>query len=384
MPPAERWCVWMNAPSFYQADFFAELRANRIDLKVMYGAHLDNDRRALGWPKAPLEEWEAILDSASAKTAAVREVLSGEATLHIVNGIWAVPRFGPVLASLVCSNGRYLLHGEGRDPGRRRSPGLELVKKSLGKQVCARAVGGLAIGEHSRRLFRELGMDEARIVPFGYFRADQGHGQLETERRSERDEVVFVGQLIDRKGGDILIRATETLPPMSRPKLVFVGIGPARASWEAEAQRRLGPEGAEFAGSLDARLVLSRLQGARALVLPSRFDGWGLVVNEALMAGTPAIVSDACGASELVRDGVNGYLFRADDATGLGGALARLIALSGGARARMRANAARVGKALTARVAARYAIEAAASLAAESSPPVPPWIRSLDECGAPV
>ena len=45
------------------------------------------------------------------------------------------------------------------------------------------------------------------------------------------------------------------------------------------------------------------------LVLPSRYDGWGVVVNEALMCGVPVVVSSACGAKELIKDGVNGYIF---------------------------------------------------------------------------
>jgi glycosyltransferase involved in cell wall biosynthesis len=52
-------------------------------------------------------------------------------------------------------------------------------------------------------------------------------------------------------------------------------------------------------------------------VLPSRFDGWGAVVNEALMVGTPVICSDRCGASDVIENGRNGYVFEADNADAL-------------------------------------------------------------------
>lgn len=53
-----------------------------------------------------------------------------------------------------------------------------------------------------------------------------------------------------------------------------------------------------------ARACMAR---ADVLVLPSWHDGWGAVVSEALMAGTPAIASDACGSAGVVRaSGVGG------------------------------------------------------------------------------
>ena len=50
------------------------------------------------------------------------------------------------------------------------------------------------------------------------------------------------------------------------------------------------------------------MAAADVLVLPSRFDGWGAVVNEALMVGTPVICSDRCGASDVIENGRNGYV----------------------------------------------------------------------------
>ena len=58
------------------------------------------------------------------------------------------------------------------------------------------------------------------------------------------------------------------------------------------------------------------------LVLPSVYDGWGAVVNEALLAGSYVIVSDACGAADLLGDSRLGRVFHAGDAKGL----ARIIA----------------------------------------------------------
>ena len=77
-----------------------------------------------------------------------------------------------------------------------------------------------------------------------------------------------------------------------------------------------------------------------AVLLASTHDQWGLIVNEALAAGAPALVSNRCGAHELVENGVNGFTF----APGNVGHLAELMSgLAGDDRllARLRSNAAR-------------------------------------------
>ena len=64
---------------------------------------------------------------------------------------------------------------------------------------------------------------------------------------------------------------------------------------------------------------------ADVFVLPSRHDGWGLVVNEALGAGLPIVVSDRVGAGrDLVKDGENGFVFPSEDVDALASCLARL------------------------------------------------------------
>jgi glycosyltransferase involved in cell wall biosynthesis len=63
---------------------------------------------------------------------------------------------------------------------------------------------------------------------------------------------------------------------------------------------------------------------ADIFVLPSRHDGWGVVVNEALGAGLPIIVSDRVGARDLVDDGRNGLITCAGDVEELADALLQL------------------------------------------------------------
>jgi glycosyltransferase involved in cell wall biosynthesis len=67
-----------------------------------------------------------------------------------------------------------------------------------------------------------------------------------------------------------------------------------------------------FLGSMGVKQLAERYASATAFVLPSTSEPWGLVVNEALSHGCPAVVSQVCGCvPELVVPGVTGYSFQA-------------------------------------------------------------------------
>lgn len=67
------------------------------------------------------------------------------------------------------------------------------------------------------------------------------------------------------------------------------------------------------------------MKAAHAFVLPSTFEPWGVVLQEAAAAGLPLIASHACGAAvHLLRAGYNGYLCEPGDAEGLAGALLQM------------------------------------------------------------
>jgi glycosyltransferase involved in cell wall biosynthesis len=63
--------------------------------------------------------------------------------------------------------------------------------------------------------------------------------------------------------------------------------------------------------------LASILRSADCLILPSRFDSFGMVVPEAMACGLPVIVSDMVGAKELVADGRNGFIVPAENISAL-------------------------------------------------------------------
>lgn len=140
--------------------------------------------------------------------------------------------------------------------------------------------------------------------------------------------VVLVGQDFERKGVDIAIRSIATYNRSLRSgddtlrvmTPVLEVIGKDDATRYEQMARELSVN-VQFLGQ--RRDVENVLRGATALIHPARFEPFGMVVPEAMLMGVPPIVSKVSGASEIVRDGVDGIVVDAEDA--YAGAIARVI-----------------------------------------------------------
>lgn len=148
--------------------------------------------------------------------------------------------------------------------------------------------------------------------------------------------LLFVGRLRIRKGVEVLLTALDLLrlQGVAAP-LVIAGDGEHRAALEAAAARRgLDASAVRFLGRADAARVRALLAAARALVVPSTYEGMPLVILEAMAAGLPVIASRVSGIPEVVVDGETGWLVPPEDPEALAAALAELLADPGEARRR--------------------------------------------------
>lgn len=107
-------------------------------------------------------------------------------------------------------------------------------------------------------------------------------------------------------------------------RLLIVGDGPERASLERQVAQK-GTEGVVFCGFRQADELPAYYGRAGAFVLPTLKDTWGLVVNEAMAAGLPVLVSGKAGcAQDLVREGETGFTFDPHDVAAMQGLLDRI------------------------------------------------------------
>jgi len=138
---------------------------------------------------------------------------------------------------------------------------------------------------------------------------------------------LFCGQMIARKGLDHLLAAFTALAQRhARARLLLVGR-------EAELPGLLAalPEAVrariEYAGFQPPEELPRYFARADVFILPSRYDGWGVVVNQAIGAGLPVICSDTVGAGhDLVEVGVNGLRFPAGGVAALEACMERFAA----------------------------------------------------------
>ena len=141
----------------------------------------------------------------------------------------------------------------------------------------------------------------------------------------EAKTVVAVGRLTYQKGFDLLLQAwAEVCRRVSGWQLAIVGDGELRSALSAQAES-LGLAGCvTFVPA--TRDMVSVYRGASILAMSSRYEGFGMVLLEAQTVGLP-VVSFACkcGPSEIVNDGVDGYLVAPGDVDAMADRLVRLM-----------------------------------------------------------
>ncbi len=164
----------------------------------------------------------------------------------------------------------------------------------------------------TKRSLLAHGVPEAKVVinPYGVdLDAFAPRPSGEATRRPFR--FLFLGALTARKGVPLLLEVWRRLA--SRQAELWL-VGPA-----SPPVRRLIPDlpGLRILGKRPHRDLPGIIRNCDVLVFPSYFEGFGLVVLEAMACGVPVIASDATAGPELIEDGVDGWLMAAGDAVRL-------------------------------------------------------------------
>ena len=123
-------------------------------------------------------------------------------------------------------------------------------------------------------------------------------------------KVIYIGQLINRKNPILLIDACQKLP--FKTELTILGEGSLRANIFSHYKKikKISSLTIKFIDNLENDKVISLLQKNDVLVLPSKFDGFGFVVAEAIYSNTFVITSSQVGSKDLIVEGINGSIFK--------------------------------------------------------------------------
>lgn len=231
-----------------------------------------------------------------------------------------------------------------------RGPVRRSAKRVLYPRLLKAFDAYLAVGERNEAYYRHYGAPPSRIfrsphcVDNAFFaraaeaaRALPGGARRALGIPEDATVFAFVGKFVDKKRPlDFLAALDAVRGAVPRAWGLLVGDGPLRAVMEEH--RRLHGTPCTMTGFLNQQRIATAYAASDALVLPSTGgETWGLVVNEAMACGVPAIVSDQVGcAPDLVIEGTTGYSFPCGDVGALASRM-RQLADNPAPRAMMRA-----------------------------------------------
>jgi glycosyltransferase involved in cell wall biosynthesis len=195
-----------------------------------------------------------------------------------------------------------------------RIPHWELLYASIERVRCGRARRILAISHATRRdLCERVGISEDRIdvvwlgVDHARFHAGAGDGDRERVAETvgtDAPYVLYLGAGDARKDLDTLVSAFAASRARREIHLVVAGnIGQGRTERLRALSRELGAEDVlHFLGYVEEAIVPALYRQSRVHVFPSRYEGFGLPVIEALACGTPTITSPGSSLDEVAGD----------------------------------------------------------------------------------
>ena len=342
-------------PIQYHAPWFREL-SRLCDLDVLYAHRQSSSGQArAGYGVA--FEWDVDLASgfrsrflanvakdpglhhfAGCDTPELTDVVrEGRYDAVVVTG-WYLKSFWQGVYACKRARVPVLVRGDSQLPTQRG--GWKRTAKALAYPALLRAFDGyLSVGTRNRAYLEHYGVPGHRIfrvphtVDVDRFRAglllDEGARHVRRAQLGAGDPSVrvalHVGRLVASKRSLDLIEAMHLLHERSAGRWVIAcaGAGPAQAELEARARARRVE--LHMLGFVNQSELPSVYASADVLAVTSdAAETWGLVVNEAMAAGLPAVVSQAAGsAPDMVEEGLTGFSYPCGDLHALAGALDR-------------------------------------------------------------
>lgn len=226
-----------------------------------------------------------------------------------------------------------LMQGDTHEHGRELPPLKKRLKRLVLKLLLRKIDGFRAIGTWNRDYWQSYGVLQEKITT-SLYAVDNDFFQSQASQQADRisalrrkwgagpHDVVFLfcAKLITVKAPENLLDAFSLLGE-PKARLVFVGTGALEQKLKARHEQLRVPH-VYWEGFVNQSALPAYYAAADVLVLPSRFEPWGLVVNEAMACGTPCIVSDVVGAGPDLVDGKGtGLIFHHDQPLALAEAM---------------------------------------------------------------
>lgn len=330
--------ILASHPIQYQSPWFREL-ARRLDLEVFFAHRPTPDEQAIGFGAA--FEWDVDLLSgyqhrflknrASAATTSgffrsdtpeiAGEIQNGAFDAFIVSG-WNVKSYWQAVRACRKARVPVLVRGDSQLMSDKRG-GKHALKGLVYPAMLRQFAGFLSVGARNRQYLRRYRVPEHSIFFTPHF-VDNGWFAVRAQEASSRrsfiraawgaDEqttvALFVGKFVPKKRPLDVLEGTYLARTSGKDVIpVFVGAGALESDLRCAAAHLGGA--ARFEGFKNQTELPAYYAAADVLVLPSDSgETWGLVVNEAMACGRPAVVSEAAGCGpDMIEHGRTGFTF---------------------------------------------------------------------------
>ena len=305
-----------NLPAPYKMDFFTKL-SEKFDLHVLVERETASDRDP-NWIKENKCDFDLKFlsgpkfRSSSRISFEVIKYLNSKYKVIIVNG-YASPTSMIALSYLSLKGIPFIFSSDGMIPRKPHS-----IREKLKKALLNKATICMSSGKMNTQALLQCGIkeDNIRVYPFSSIHdAEIEDNQIGRDKDSYKRKIgcthkhllLYVGQMIYRKGVDILVDAFENIKD---DDIELICVGGGTPYFNRKSDLRI-----QYMDFKDKETLMDYYRAADLLILPTREDIWGLVVNEAMAHGCPVVTTTNCGAGiEMVEQGKNGFLIPANDA----------------------------------------------------------------------
>ena len=199
----------------------------------------------------------------------------------------------------------------------------KFYKKKILKILFKKMHKFIAIGKKNREMYLDCGVSRKKIINSFYFVDKYFFSKkeinikkknfLKKKYKNDNEKIfIFVGKLIRRKGINTLLQAIKIINKKHYKyeyKFLIIGSGPEELNIKNFIYNNQ-LKNIYLLNFKNQSELIHFYDLADYLILPSDYETWGLVANEALEMGTPCIVSDGCGcANDLIQNNLNGFIF---------------------------------------------------------------------------
>lgn len=372
---------WQYALSIHQSAFIrslANLPGNQVTLVV--SQEMVERRIKSGWTKPDFGPTDIVVAPPDSE---IRDLIkdSSRETIHILSGINSEETTRQAFRFATreeCFIGFMNERSFGYPKVKRC---LTWTRDSLQAPFVSKHISFfLAIGTLGVEWYKSVGYSPRILYPFGYF--VERPALMVQKPLDEYDldppdifRVFFIGSGIALKGIDILLKAIAKIEDRNW-LLYLVGENTDENAYKNLCHKLDIIRHVRFCGALENNVVRQMLEHADLVVLPSYYDGWGAVVNEALMHGVSVICSDQCGAKDLLEEKWRGGVFSAGSVAELSQLMETWIARGKRTRAE-RLKIIDWAECITGERGAQYFLEIIKHARGERvNRPYPPWLTN--------